>query len=60
MNLDELIQILTDIKESGKAVDKLPIVYKRFKKGNKSIDRIKVYADSVDNKWNRIELISLS
>jgi len=27
MNLDELIQALTELKESGKAVDKLPVYF---------------------------------
>lgn len=60
MNLNELIEALTELKESGKAVEKLPVVFYRRRKQNKSIDRIKVYSDNSDGKWDRIELISVS
>lgn len=58
MNLDELIEALIDLKQSGKAVDKLPVQF-RSRKGNISIDRVKVYADSNNSLLNHIELISL-
>jgi hypothetical protein len=59
MNLDELIQALIDLKESGKAIDKLPVVFITKKGNHKSIDRIKVKADQVSCNKNYISLITL-
>ena len=60
MNLNELIQQLQDLKESGKEIGRLPVEFRRLKKTNKSIDRVKVYADASQNAGrDRIELISL-
>lgn len=59
MTLDELIEALQDLKNSGKAVDKLPVEFYRPRKENKSIDRVKVYADNTNGGLDRIELISL-
>jgi len=58
MNLDELIEALQDLKSTGKAVNKLPVEFHRRKKDNKSIDKVKVYADNTKGGLDRIELIS--
>ena len=60
MNLNELIQALTELKEQGKVVDKLPVRFFRRMKKNKSIDRVNIYIDSSGKGIDCIELISLS
>jgi len=59
MTLDELIQQLTELKESGKEIGRLPVEYHKRRKSNKSIDRVKVYADSGTGSTDRIELIHI-
>ena len=59
MTLDELIQQLTELKESGKEIGRLPVEFRKRRKSNRSIDKIKVYADSGSGPTDRIELIHL-
>jgi len=59
MTLDELIQQLTELKESGKEIGRLPVEFRKSRKSNRSIDKIKVYADSGSGSTDRIELIHL-
>lgn len=54
MNLDELIEALQDLKQSGKEIGKLPVEFYRRKKTNKSVDQIK-FGTSMGC-LNRIEL----
>ena len=62
MTLNELIEALQDLKQSGKEVGRLPVEFYRRKKDNKSIDSIKVYSggNSIHSDRARIELISKS
>ena len=51
MNLDELIQALQDLKESGKCINKLN-VYFEGKNKFKSIDIVKAYTGNANNSKN--------
>lgn len=59
MTLDELIQELTELKESGKEIGKYKVVFRRNQHPDKEIDRIKVRTGSITGGVDRIELINL-
>ena len=59
MTLDELIQQLTELKESGKEIGRYKVVFYRNWKSDCEIDRVKVYSGSSTGSIDQIELISL-
>lgn len=59
MTLDELIQQLTELKDSGKEIGKYKVVFYRRIKSDLEIDRVKVYSGSMSGMPNKIELINI-
>lgn len=59
MTLDELIQKLTELKDSGKEIGKYKVVFYRDWKSDLEIDRVKVYSGSSVGSVDKIELINI-
>jgi len=59
MTLDELIQQLTELKESGKEIGKYKVVFYRNWKSDLEIDRVKVYSGSSSGSIDQIQLINI-